>query len=131
MKDASSKVSNKEKAPKNLLSIPLETSGWSGDDQRVPLFALYKSYLDKGIEVQHWYIQRKSSKKFQAIALRWVAIFFTLFGVIYPAVLTANIDFFASKQTLGYFSLAAAAACVLADRLLCISSSWRRYVTTA
>lgn len=129
-KEAPSKELAK-KVSKNILSSRTDIPDWSPSDKRIPLFALYDKYVNKGIELQHWYMRRKGMKKSLAITLRLATIFFTLFGLIYPAVLMTNVNFFSSKQTLGYFAIAVAAACVLADKMLCISSSWRRYVTTA
>ena len=116
--------------PEDILAERIQAPNWDTEDPRDALTNIYNSLLDKSMEMQHWYMNKKKSKKRYSVMLRVSAISAGLIGTIYPTLIMTKLPFFQKNQTLGYLSLGIAATCVAADKFLCQSSCWRRYVST-
>ena len=125
------KKNHKKEILKNIKSRKIEESEWSQEDLSEALKNLAKTLEDDAVKFQDWYMERKEIRKKLSLLFRILAIIFVLLGGIYPILLNMKIDLLEGFPTLGYLFFGIAASCITSDKLLCVSSGWKRYVDTS
>lgn len=117
----------------DLIPDDLEHLPWKPDTAVASLDKYYQKLDAQATKTINWYFGRKKGPAALAQLIRWLAIFASLAGGLFP-IWRSGLNVtgtWAGVGDLGYALLATAAALIVVDRFGGMSSAWMRYVTTA